>query len=162
VEISARITEVKRHLDGRERRFDCEVVHRTPLMVVALYRFDAEGGPLDSYGCFWLRRPYLAYHMVHRESGEEWRTRFDVVRSMHLGTSEVSYTDLLLDLWSDGAGTQWEDEDEVAEAVGSGRLQAADLARIERARALLTRRHRAVVQEIRGMLHALGRLPAVG
>jgi hypothetical protein len=130
-------------------------------MVIALYRFDAEVGPLDSYGCFWVRRPYLAYHMVHRATGEEWRTRFDVVRDMHLGTSEVRYTDLLLDLWSDVTGAQWEDEDEVVEAARSGRLSATELARIDRARARLTRRHRTVVGEVRGLLRALGRLPAV-
>lgn len=154
-----RIIEVKRHLDGREQRFECELVHRTPSLVVALYRFEADAGPIDSYGCFWARRPYLCYHMVHRDTGREWRTRFDVARDMRLDAGEVSYTDLLLDLWSDSAGPVWEDDDELAGAARAGRLDAGDLERIERARAVLTRRHRAVVREVRAMLRGLGRLP---
>ena len=148
----ARIIEVKRRLDGSEQRFACELVRRTSSMVVALYRFDSPGGPIDSYGCFWARRPYLCYYMVRRDDGREWVTRFDVVRDMRLSADEVRYTDLLLDLWVDEDGARWEDEDEVAAAARSGLLAAADLARIDRARVVLTRRQRAVVREVRRTL----------
>jgi hypothetical protein len=77
---------------------------------------------------------------------------------MHLAADEVRYTDLLLDLWVEGGIARWEDEDEVAEAAAAGRLDAADLARIERGRQLLVRRHRAVVGEVRWLLRELGRL----
>jgi hypothetical protein len=127
-------------------------VRRTPTLVVALYQFDSPVGRIDSYGCFWSRRPYLCYHMVHREDGREWVTRFDVIRDMHFGAGEVRYTDLLLDLWVDADGARWEDEDEVAAAASSGLLTASDLARIDRARAGLSRRHRAVVREVRRMM----------
>lgn len=152
----ARIVEVKRKLDGSEQRFDCELIERTSSFVMARYRFEAAAGPIDSYGCFWVRRPYLCYHMVHREDGREWVSRFDVVRDMRLGSIEVSYTDLLLDLWVDGDGARWEDDDEVEAASVSGALDEADRQRIEAARALLNRRHRAVVRQIRVRLAGLG------
>lgn len=156
--VGGRIVEVKRKLDGSEQRFDCELIERTPSLVIARYRFQADAGPIDSYGCFWARRPYLCYHMVHREDGREWVSRFDVLRGMRLGTDEVSYTDLLLDLWVDADGPRWEDEDEVEAAILAGTLEPHNLERIERVRRFLTRRHRAVVREIRGRL---GRLAAI-
>ncbi len=150
------VVEVKRRLDGSEQRFDCELIERTASLVIARYRFEGELGPIDSYGCFWVRRPYLCYHMVHREDGREWVSRFDVVRDMRLGPTEVSYTDLLLDLWVDADGARWEDEDEVEVATRAGILSTPDLERIERARDTLARRHRAVVREIRARLGLLG------
>lgn len=156
--VLGRIVEVKRKLDGSEQRFDCELIERTSSLVIARYPFEAAVGPVDSYGCFWARRPYLCYHMVHREDGREWVSRFDIVRDMQLGTSEVRYTDLLLDLWVDADGARWEDDDEVEAARDAGVLAAPELERIERARNLLTRRHRAVVGEIRARLGALGLL----
>lgn len=90
--------------------------------------------------------------MVHREDGSEWATRFDVIRDMRLAPRKVGYTDLLLDLWSDRDGMRWEDEDEVESARLTGRLEAADLATIARARGVLTRHHRTVVREVRGLL----------
>lgn len=154
------MVEVKRKLDGSEQRFDCELIERTSSLVIARYRFEAEAGPIDSYGCFWARRPYLCYHMVHREDGREWVSRFDVVRDVCLGRDEVSYTDLLLDLWADPHGARWEDEDEVEAALAAGVLERFDRERIERARRLLTRRHRTVVHEIRARLERLGLLVA--
>src|SRR6476646_7794274 len=59
------ITEVKRRLDGTVARFDCELIARTRALVIAVYRFDdPQRGPIDSYGLFWARLPYLCYHMV--------------------------------------------------------------------------------------------------
>ncbi len=123
-----------------------------PFLEALESRFGPAAGPLDSYGCFWPRRRYICYHIVVRGDGREWMTRFDVVRDVRLAPHEVRYTDLLLDLWSDDKGMRWEDEDEVEDARLAGILDAADLATIERARTTLTRRHRAVVRGIRGIL----------
>lgn len=140
---------------------------RTPALVVVRYpldepasapflealesKFGAPPSPVDSYGCVWPRRPYICYHMVLREGGHEWVSRFDVVRDVHLGRDEVRYTDLLLDAWEWQGELRWEDENEVEAAARAGLLDAAALARIDRAQALLTRRHRAVVHEVRRM-----------
>ena len=73
----ARITEVKRKLDGTVQRFDCELISRTPSLVVALYRFEDRRGPVDSYGLFWARRPYLCYYLVPQDRSLRPRARFD-------------------------------------------------------------------------------------
>ncbi|MGE0228417.1 MAG: hypothetical protein AB7I38_09110 [Dehalococcoidia bacterium] len=156
------IVEVKRKLDGSEQRFDCELIEHTPRLVIARYRLEATAGPIDSYGVFWARRPYLCYHMVHRADGREWVSRFDVVRDVRLGACEVSYTDLLLDLWVDADGPRWEDDDEVEAAAVAGLLTRTDRERIARTRAALDGRHRTVVREVRARLARLGALPGGG
>ncbi len=162
------ITEVKRHLDGREQRFETEFVHRTASSLVVLYRVPAgqfgQDAPLDSYGCYWPRRSYICYHMVRPpeapDPGREVVTRFDVARDIAIAADEVRFLDLLLDLTVRDGVPSWEDADEVADALRSGTLSAADSAHIERARRTLERGHRRVVRQVRGLLRGLGRLPA--
>ncbi len=171
----ARIVEVKRRLDGSEERFECELVHRTPALVVVCLRVEpgafglrsaAAEGTLDSYGLFWRRRPYNCYHMVRPESGDAVITRFDVLRDVEIDVpGEVRYTDLFLDLRIEhGAARRetvlWEDEDEVAAAARDGLLSPADRGRIDRARAVLDRGHTRITAEVRRLLRSLGRLPA--
>ncbi len=157
------IVEVKRRLDGSEARFACELVARPPAALVACYRFRDAGGPVDSYGWFWPRRPYLCYYMVRPRTGRLVAVRFDVVRDVALGVpGEVRYTDLLLDLWvRDGVAT-WEDDDELAAAAAAGLLTPHDRARIERARRTLARGHARIAAALRRALVALGRLPSAG
>jgi hypothetical protein len=157
------ITEVKRRLDGSEQRFACELVTRTPALVVACYRFEARAGffaahtgTVDSYGLFWAGRPYLCYYMVRPTDGALLAARFDVVRDVRLHANEVRYTDLLLDLWIEGGVAHWQDEDEVAEAERLRRLAPADGARITRTRDLLARDHNRVVAEARRTLVTAG------
>ncbi len=154
-----RITEVKRHLDGRVERFDCLLVTRRPQLIVV--RFDHRrtrraGGLLipagsRSYGFFWRRRGYVLYRIVGPD-GSLIAHRFDVVEDVRLGDA-VSYTDLLLDVWIDPEGRVWvEDEEEVAEHGRHGLLSPAQRARIERTQALLLRRHGSIGREAAGLL----------
>ncbi len=155
-----RIAEVKRHLDGRVERFDCRLVVRRPHVVVL--RFDHEEEwqagtvvlPLGSrsFGFFWQRRPYLLYRMAGPD-GRLIGHRFDVVEEVRLAEREVSYTDLLLNLWVDAGGSVWvEDEDEVAECARRGLLSLAQRKRIERTRGWLLRRHAAIAREAARLL----------
>ncbi len=155
-----RITEVKRHLDGRVERFDCRLVLRLPHAVVL--RFDHAsalrvGGCTipkgsRSYGFLWRRRPYLLYR-IQGPDGRLIAHRFDVVDEVRLGEREVSYTDLLLDVWVDAAGNaRVEDEDEVVDYTRRGRLSTACRERIERTRELLLRRHPAIAREASHLL----------
>ena len=162
------IIEVKRKLDGSEERFATELVHRSPSLLLVLFRIERGPDSLDSYGCFWPRRPYGCYHIVlppgAPDAGREVLSRFDVLRDVEIDGDEVRYLDLLLDLVVrfDPAGrisTRWEDEDEVEAALASGRLDAAGGAYVARARRTLERRHRRVVGEIRALLRRLGRIP---
>ncbi|OGO51121.1 MAG: hypothetical protein A2148_07150 [Chloroflexi bacterium RBG_16_68_14] len=154
------ITEIKRHLDGRVERFGCRLVARWPHLVVLCFGHAQKRRAGEvllprgsrSYGFFWRRRPYLLYRMVEPD-GRVIAHRFDVVERVRLGGGEVSYRDLLLDVWVDAGGRVWvEDEEEVAEHARRGLLSAAQRARIERTRALLLRRHGAIAREAARLL----------
>lgn len=158
-----RVVEVKRHLDGREDRFVSSLVDRTPWRAVIYFRVSPgefeTAVPLDSFGCFWRRRPYNCYYIVEPATGKLVMTRFDVLRDVEFDAGEVRFTDLLLDLRVEGGVARWEDEDEVAAAVRAGLLSPADRARLARARAVLERGHARVAAEVRRLLRSLGRLP---
>lgn len=158
-----RITEVKRHLQGEAHRFDCELVLRRPHLLVVLFRHWRErsaGGfsiPRGSrtHGFFWRRRPYSLYQIV-RPDGGLIAHRYDIVADVRLGEREVSYLDLLLDIWVAPDGTrQVEDEDEAADHARRGLLSRAQVHAIERARALVLRRHQAVAREAARLLQRL-------
>ncbi len=160
-----RVTEVKRHLDGRVERFDCRLVARRPHLAVLRFDHRAElraGGFLfparsRSYGFFWRRRPYQLYRMVGPD-GRLIAHRFDVVEDVRLDEGGVSYTDLLLDVWVDQQGRpRVEDEDEVAEYARRGLLSAAQRSRIERTRGLLLRRHAVIAREAARLLASMER-----
>jgi hypothetical protein len=156
-----RITEVKRHLDGRVERFLCRLVLRRPHLVIV--RFDhttdrRAGGFLlpagsRSFGFFWRRRPYLLYRMIGPD-GRLIAHRFDIVEDVRLAERDVSYTGLLLDVWVDPQGNaRVEDEDEVLDYARRGQLSAAQQERIERTRALLLRRHPTITREAARLLN---------
>jgi predicted RNA-binding protein associated with RNAse of E/G family len=162
----AEVAEVKRHLDGRVERFACRLVAREP--DVAVLRFDhrrrrvAGGFVLPAggrtYGFFWPRRPYVLYRITGPD-GALILQRFDVVEGVRLGEREVSYLDLLLDVLVDPSGhVRVEDEDHVADYARRGLLSKARRARIERATAVLLRRHTAIEREAARLLARLGAL----
>lgn len=157
------ITEVKRHLDGRVERFDCHLVQRQPHVAVLSFRhprprraggfFFPRGS--RSFGFFWRRRPYVLYRM-EGPRGRLIAQRFDVVETVRLEDEEVSYTDLLLDLWVDRAGgIRIEDQDEVDEHARRGLLSAAQRDRIDKTRELLLRRHAPIAREAVRLLRGL-------
>ena len=155
-----RVTEVKRHLDGRVERFQCRLVLRRPHL--AVLRFDhakpwRAGGlvvPRGSrtFGFFWRRRPYVLYRM-EAPDGRLLGHRFDVVADVRLGDREVAYADLLLDVWVAAGGEPLvEDEGEVADHARRGLLSAGQRRSIERTRDLLLRRHAAIAREAARLL----------
>lgn len=158
-----RITEVKRHPDGAEHRFDCELVLRRPHLVVVLFEhwhgrsaggFDIPAGS-RTYGFFWSRRPYSLYRIAGPD-GTLIAHRYDIVQDVRLGDREVSYLDLLLDIWvtPDGA-VLIEDADDVAAWRQAGLLSAEQVGRIERAQALVLRRHRSIAGATARLLGSL-------
>jgi len=157
---TAEVLEVKRFPEGRRETYRCLALDVGPRLAVLLFHHPSErraGGfvfPAGSrtYGFFWARRHYLLY-VLHGPDGRLIAHRFDVVEEVRLGEGEVSYRDLLLDVWVDAGGMVWvEDEEEVAEWARRGLLSAAQRARIERTRALLLRRHAAIAREAARLL----------
>jgi hypothetical protein len=158
------ITEVKRHLDGRVERFACTLVLRRPHLVVVCFdhkrRRRAGGFVLPaggrSHGFFWRRRPYVLYRILGPR-GRLIAHRFDAVADVRLRDDEVSYLDLLLDVWVDPSGAaRVEDDDHVADYAARGLLSRARARRIASTRALLVRRHRAIAGEAARLLEQAG------
>ena len=92
-------------------------------------------------------------YLVLGPQGQCAANRFDVVEDVHLGEREVSYRDLLLDIWIDASGhVHIADEEDVTEARREGALSSAQLARIERTRDLLLRRHQVITAKAERLL----------
>lgn len=159
-----RVTEVKRHLDGRVQSFECSLVRAERGLLVVRFEHPAEGGaggfsfPPGSvtFGFFWRRRHYSLYRIV-RPDGSLIAHRFDVIDEVRLEPAQVEYLDLLLDVWVSPEGrVAVEDEGEVALFARRGLLRPGQVRLIERTRRLLERRHAAVIAEAVGLLAAPG------
>jgi hypothetical protein len=165
-----RVTEAKRHLDGRLQSFECDLLLARPGLRVLRFEHPAEavvGGfrfPPGSrtYGFFWRRRHYTLYRIV----GPDDRLiahRFDVIDQVRLSRSGVEYLDLLLDVWVSPEGwLRVEDEDEVALHARHGVLSDEQLRLIQRTRLLLEARHQSIVAEAERLLGFASRLSKKG
>jgi len=149
------ITEIKRHLDGREERFTCGLLHRTPDLIVI--EFVAEpGSPFygrmsRSEGYFWAGRPYLMYR-IFGVDGRLAGYRFDACRDVRFGDDFVEFTDLLLDFrFSPEGAFTIEDEDELEAALALGLVDEADYDLAHLARELVETGFEALLQEIRAL-----------
>ena len=124
------ITEIKRHVDGREERFTCSLLYRDAQAMVI--RFVAQPGSrfhrlmAHSDGFFWVGRPYIMYRIVGHD-GAVAGYRFDAARDVRFGHDYVEFTDLLLDfrVAPDGSFTV-EDEDELEAALALGVIEETD------------------------------------
>jgi len=152
------ITEVKRHLDGREERFECELLLKTDdtaLVRFALHQdqpredgpFRLPSGKIVTLAAFWEERPYLIYRLINQEN-QLIGHRFDVCEDVRID-AEIHYTDLLLDLWMPPGGSIYVlDQDEVNEAIHAGAMTADQASTVQRARRYLAEHALDVVREL--------------
>jgi predicted RNA-binding protein associated with RNAse of E/G family len=160
-----RILENKRHLDGTEHRFECELLALQPNLAIVLFRhwrgrsagrFRFPRGS-RTYGFFWRRRSYSLYRML-APNGRLIAHRFDVLEDVRLSESEISYLDLFLDIWVAPDGTvAIEDEDEVTDHARRCLVSGAQLRRIARTRDYIVENHRRITREAERLLEDLGR-----
>jgi len=134
-----KIYETKRRLNGTSQTFECDLIYRNGKAMVIKYE---SKGPFRAFasmseGYYWEGRNYLIYKMFR--DGELVGHRFDVCRDVTFGPNSVAWTDLILDFFFTTDGElQVHDEDELQEAMASGRVTPEDLAIIDTTRALLT------------------------
>lgn len=161
--------ETKRTLDGREQRFETQLLIATARFAAVRFDFTgdryAHAGGFSiaagsfSTGFFWRDRPYNLYHITGAD-GSVIADRFDVVAGVRVRPNGVEFTDLLLDLWVSPLGeTRFEDEDEVREYRERGLLTVRQFATIERTARYLSRNHARVIH---AAVAELERLPAGG
>ncbi len=153
------IVEVKRHLDGREERFVCELVELLPgERAVVLWRTSLEeplrdgplhipSGPLVTRGYFWTDRSYLIYEMRQpHPQGKLWGHRFDICTDVSISSREIRYLDLIVDVWVDTRGGFFVlDEDELRDARARGLLAPEQLRVVEGTLQELRSRYREIL-----------------
>jgi predicted RNA-binding protein associated with RNAse of E/G family len=117
-----RILEIKRTLDGREKRFDCAVLARTPTHLTVLFvstePMDVHGVVLPAgtvtFGHFWTDRPYNVYHWLDPRSGETLGTYVNVADQTTIDDDVLAWRDLVVDvLVAPGRALAVLDEDEL-------------------------------------------------
>lgn len=156
------IVEVKRHLDGREERFVCDLLEAVPGdRAVVRWQTDLEApledgplripaGPLVTVGYFWTGRNYLVYEMRQPDlQGTLRGHRFDICTDVSITCEEVRYLDLLVDVWVDPQGRFFVlDEDELQDARARGLLTPEQLAIVERTLRELRAHYREVLSAL--------------
>jgi hypothetical protein len=117
-----RILEIKRTLDGREKRFDCAVLARTPTHLTVLFvstePMNVHGVVLPvgtvTFGHFWTDRPYNVYHWLDARTGETLGTYVNVADQTTIEDGVLAWRDLVVDvLVSPGHALTVLDEDEL-------------------------------------------------
>lgn len=152
------ITEIKRHLDGREERYECELLLRTDDAALVRFGFHQdeprEDGPFQlpsgeivTLAAFWEGHPYLIYRLTD-ENDRLIGHRFDVCEAVHID-DEIRYTDLLLDVWIPRDGNIYVlDADEIEDARSSGLMDERQVAFVDRVRQYLETHAADVIKEL--------------
>jgi hypothetical protein len=132
-----RLLEVKRTLDGREKRFECRVLSRAEDRVVVLFvateAMQVQGVSLAAgtvtFGHFWERRPYNVYHWLRPADGTGIGVYANLASDTRLEGDRLVWLDLIVDvLILPGRAPSILDEDEIpadAPADLRGRLAHA-------------------------------------
>lgn len=101
-----RITEVKRTLFGREKRFECAVLRRDGSHVVVLFvapepmHVHGIGLPAGTVtlGHFWTDRPYNVYHWLNPSSGATIGHYVNLSADTRLSQGVLEWLDLIVDI----------------------------------------------------------------
>ena len=160
-----RITEIKRHINKPDERYECNLIcsdaDRTVLRYVSDSKFASTRlGVTFPPGCitialYWQVRPYVFWG-IYSPAGELLGYLVHICRDVEFSDGAVSYLDMLLDLWfyPDGRHVVL-DEDEVSECLQSGLLTEKDVAFIDKAKGVALADFAANVQEIESFACAL-------
>ena len=148
---SAKVQEVKRHVDGRVETFDCEPVHMEEDRAVVRFRLPVRVGDwprgTETVGFFWENRSYNLYRFLSPE-GDLLGHRFDVVNDVQIAEDRIDYMDLFVDvLVSPTDDVHVEDEDEAKKAAAKGLLEPQHLEAIESALGTILRDPRRIFRE---------------
>jgi protein associated with RNAse G/E len=107
-----RILEVKRTLDGREKRFDCRLLagggdHAVVLFVAPapmhVHGVDLPTGTV-TIGYFWSERLYNVYHWIDPQAGTTIGFYFNLADNTVIADGRLEWRDLTLDILATPAG----------------------------------------------------------
>lgn len=151
------ILEIKRTLSGREKRFECRVLHAAGDHLVVLFiapeamhvhGVDLPAGTV-TFGHFWRDRPYNVYHWLDRTTGRPIGAYVNLSDDTRIDGERLEWLDLVIDILAlPGAPARVLDEDEIppdASLELRARIARAQAVALEGLPALLDEleRHRA-------------------
>lgn len=148
--------EIKRHKNKPDQRFTCELLHRESAYAVLRYTSEKPGLIADirippgstTIAHYWPDRNYVAWRMFDREA-ELLGTLFHVCMHVELAPAQLSYDDLLLDIWVGPDGSMRVlDEDEVRQATSNGLLSDAELVIIDYAHWHIRTHYSTIIDEL--------------
>jgi hypothetical protein len=101
-----RLLEVKRTLDGGEKRFECRVLSRSEDRVVVLFvateAMQVQGVALPAgtvtFGHFWEGRPYNVYHWLRPGEGTAIGVYANLASDTRLDGDRLVWLDLIIDV----------------------------------------------------------------
>lgn len=101
-----RLLEVKRTLDGGEKRFECRVLSRAEDRVVVLFvateAMQVHGVALPAgtvtFGHFWQARPYNVYHWLRPVDGAALGVYANLASDTRLDGDRLVWLDLIIDV----------------------------------------------------------------
>jgi predicted RNA-binding protein associated with RNAse of E/G family len=126
------ILEIKRTLDGREKRFDCRLLALAPdrrhaaVLWIAPEPMHVHGVDLPagtvSVGHFWTDRPYNVYHWLDG-AGQTLGYYFNICDETRITAATIEWRDLFVDVLAiPGVRLDVLDEHELPEALPPGIL----------------------------------------
>jgi predicted RNA-binding protein associated with RNAse of E/G family len=124
------ILEIKRTLDGREKRFDCRLLALAPdrrhvaVLWIAPEPMHVHGVDLPagtvSVGHFWTDRPYNVYHWLDR-AGQTLGYYFNICDETRITAGTIEWRDLVVDVLAiPGVRLDVLDEHELPDALPPG------------------------------------------
>jgi predicted RNA-binding protein associated with RNAse of E/G family len=132
-----RITEVKTTLDGKRKRFDCELAAFKPGEAVVIYRMPRDVMLEDlllprggiSLGYFWEERAYNVYHWVD-DKLQTLALYFNICDNTRISTAQIAWRDLSVDiLLTPDLRCRVLDEDELPDDIDSNLLSRINATR---------------------------------
>jgi len=108
----AKCKEIKKHIDGRIKIYECDIHSIIPgqsahLKYVWQRTTTYTDGPVSlpasdihTDAFYWTNNNYLIYRL-YSQSSELYGHRFDVCENVQITDSEVKWDDLILDFWVD-------------------------------------------------------------
>jgi len=163
--MARKITEIKHHLNKPTERYECDLVRSGPGHMVLRYVSDREFssvrlGITFPPGCitialYWEARPYVFWGIFSPEK-ELLGYLVHICRDVSISDGEVSYLDMLLDLWffPDGRHVVL-DMYEVEECLEKGILNEKDRQYIEESREVSVAEFVADAQKLNELADAL-------
>lgn len=154
-----KITEIKRHLDGREERFECELVSMQPGEAVIRYFWHRDqsfrDGPIHlpagdtiTWAFYWEGRHFLVYKFMAAD-GTLFGHRFDICEGVKIHSDTIIWGDLVLDLWVDPHNRiHLLDEEEVEICKAKGLLTSPQRKIIEHTKEYLLRNYKRIIDSL--------------